>query len=127
MTTVGPMKNLDRDPRDLSGPEIDFGKMTLISESQKIGQPCHSYDGFDQSVVVVCESDKDVTEIDGRLLTTETLINRDITSFTRLQKVKEAISHQQKSVQDITSESLSGNDRLDLKDIESATDNRYTG
>lgn len=126
MTTVGPLKNLDHDPRDLSGPEVDFGKMTIISGSQEMGKESFSDGISPNNVVILCESDEEgLVEADGRYVTTANLINHDITSLTKLQKIREAISHQQKSVEEISNESQLARAKLDLKDIESASDNRY--
>lgn len=126
MSTVGPLKNLDHDPRDLSGPEIDFGKMTIISASQEMGKESHFNETFSKNLPSGLNEESDV-ESDGVYLAPTDLINHDITSLTRLQKVKEVISHQHKSMQDISNESLVARARLDLKDIESASDSRYKG
>lgn len=127
MTTIGPMKDIDHDPKDVSFLDIDYGKMTRITSSRQLAN--NDFFGTElrsPASLKLIENDEDSSiTVEGNRLESSTLINRDIASLTKVQKVKEVMSYHPKPDEDFEEESNLNLSRLDLKNVESMTDERY--
>ena len=130
MTTIGPIKNYDRDPKDLTCPEIDFGKMTRIASFKNVEKNLHkirkkSNSSFANNTMTMTmattTTTTSTTTTAGKEKCCEckSLINRDITSLNKLQKISEVMSYQPKSEEIFDRDQDVSHSRLDLKNVES--------
>ncbi|KAL0270459.1 UNVERIFIED_CONTAM: hypothetical protein PYX00_007867 [Menopon gallinae] len=127
MTTVGPMKNLNYDPKLLTWSEIDYGKMTRITGSRELKKQNandsvysstsrKTYDDSEEDQLMVTESG---------YVEYETIVNHDIASLTKVQRVNEVLSDQPKSVEDFKEDEKVMRSPLDLKDVDAESVESY--
>ncbi|EEB13525.1 Clumping factor A precursor, putative [Pediculus humanus corporis] len=129
MTTIGPIKNYDRDPKDLTCPDIDFGKMTRIASFKNVEKNLHkirkksnsSFANNTMTMTMATTTSTTTTTTTGKEKCCEckSLINRDITSLNKLQKISEVMSYQPKSEEIFDRDQDVSHSRLDLKNVES--------
>lgn len=120
MTTVGPIKNLNHDPKLVTWSEIDYGKMTKITGSRELKKNSTNESLYSSTSRKNCDdseedqvmlSENGFVEFDG-------FVNHDIASLTKVQRVNEVLSDQPKSVEDFKEEEKLLRPPLDLKDVD---------
>lgn len=125
MTTIGPIKNPNYDPKDLISSDIDYGRMTHITTSKHLGKDLYVPEIGSASYLKFADDSDEGEIIENERMDVRSLVNRDIASLTKVQKIREVMSYHPKPEEDFEDDSNLSRPRLDLKDVESMSDERY--